>query len=198
MDARDRDAGRAHGSRSQCGSCSRVSGASTCVERRARRPCDYRLDGPLAAWQSMFDDIVARTAARPGCRRINSLALLGDDIALRGDRPDGSRQVPAVQPDAAGVLRRRGQVLGIGGRAMSAPNCPNCGKPVRGCSTLPYGWWEWHGDRLRDAYGRRRHGRCRALGALRLHGRAARLPSARLRRRAGAHPRDSARDDVTR
>ena len=50
------------------------------------------------------------------------------------DRPDGPRQVLAVQPDAAGVLRRCEQAARVGGRAMSVPNCPNCGKPDHACA----------------------------------------------------------------
>ena len=50
--------------------------------------CEYRLDGPLAAWQAMFDDIVAHGRAT-GLQTINSLALLGDDIALGGSDPMG-------------------------------------------------------------------------------------------------------------
>ncbi len=49
---------------------------------------DFRLEGPLAAWQAMFDDVVAHGRAT-GRQTINSLALLGDDIALRGDDPMG-------------------------------------------------------------------------------------------------------------
>jgi len=26
---------------------------------------------------------------------------------------------------------------------MSAPVCPNCGKPVERALDAPYGWWEW-------------------------------------------------------
>ncbi|MBI4882991.1 MAG: hypothetical protein HY826_02930 [Actinobacteria bacterium] len=49
---------------------------------------DYYLDGPLAAWQAMFDDILANGSAS-GRLTINSLALLGTDIRLRGDDPMG-------------------------------------------------------------------------------------------------------------
>jgi hypothetical protein len=49
---------------------------------------DYYLDGPLEAWQAMFDDIFANGAAS-GRLTINSLALLGTDIRLRGDDPMG-------------------------------------------------------------------------------------------------------------
>jgi hypothetical protein len=72
--------------------------------------CDFRLVGPLAAWQSMFDDIAANGRAT-GLWTINSLALLGNEIACEGDDPmgldkfsrfnqslqeflDGARQVP--------------------------------------------------------------------------------------------------------
>jgi hypothetical protein len=53
---------------------------------------DYYLDGPLAKWQAMFDDIVANGAAS-GRQTINSLALLAtsaDDVRLRGDDPMGT------------------------------------------------------------------------------------------------------------
>ena len=50
---------------------------------------DYYLDGPFAAWQTMFDDIVAHGAAS-GRQTINSLALLATDIRLRGTDPMGT------------------------------------------------------------------------------------------------------------
>ena len=49
---------------------------------------DYYLDGPLTMWQTMFDDILANGSAS-GRLTINSLALLGTDIRLRGDDPMG-------------------------------------------------------------------------------------------------------------
>jgi hypothetical protein len=58
------------------------------VEADPDAPCEYRLDGPLAAWQSMFDNIVAEGRAT-GLQTINSLALVGDDIALGGSDPMG-------------------------------------------------------------------------------------------------------------
>ena len=50
---------------------------------------DYYLDGPLAAWQAMFDDILEHGAAS-GRMTINSLALLATDIRLRGADPMGT------------------------------------------------------------------------------------------------------------
>lgn len=49
---------------------------------------DFYLDGPYAKWQEMFDDIQAHGTAS-GRLTINSLALLGTDIRLRGDDPMG-------------------------------------------------------------------------------------------------------------
>jgi hypothetical protein len=49
---------------------------------------EFYLDGPFEAWQAMFDDIVANGSAS-GRLTINSLALLGTDIRLRGDDPMG-------------------------------------------------------------------------------------------------------------
>lgn len=49
---------------------------------------DFFLDGPLAAWQEMFADIVANGGAT-GRMTINSLALLGDRVELRGADPMG-------------------------------------------------------------------------------------------------------------
>jgi hypothetical protein len=49
---------------------------------------DFFLDGPIAAWRAMFDDIVEHGSAS-GRLTINSLALLGTDIRLRGDDPMG-------------------------------------------------------------------------------------------------------------
>jgi len=58
------------------------------VEAESDAPCEYRLDGPLASWQSMFGDIVTHGRAT-GLQTINSLALLGNDIALAGSDPMG-------------------------------------------------------------------------------------------------------------
>jgi hypothetical protein len=49
---------------------------------------EFYLDGPHDAWQVMFDDIVVNGSAS-GRLTINSLALLGTDIRLRGDDPMG-------------------------------------------------------------------------------------------------------------
>ena len=46
------------------------------------------LEGPLDAWQEMFDDIVANGRAT-GWQTINSLTLVGDRIAVHGDDPLG-------------------------------------------------------------------------------------------------------------
>lgn len=54
----------------------------------AGEPTDWSLVGPLDAWQEMFDDILANGRAT-GLQTINSLALLGDRIALAGDDPMG-------------------------------------------------------------------------------------------------------------
>ncbi len=32
---------------------------------------------------------------------------------------------------------------------MDAPTCPHCGEPITRVLDLPYGWWEWDGDRFR-------------------------------------------------
>jgi len=58
------------------------------VDAQPDDPCEYRLDGPLVAWQAMFDDIVTQGRAT-GLQTINSLALLGDDIVLGGSDPMG-------------------------------------------------------------------------------------------------------------
>lgn len=58
------------------------------VEAEQDGPCEYRLVGPLKAWQAMFDDIVAHGRAT-GLQTINSLALLGDEIVLGGTDPMG-------------------------------------------------------------------------------------------------------------
>jgi len=58
------------------------------VETESDAPCEYRLVGPVAAWQAMFDDIVAHDRAT-GLQTINSLALLGNDIVLGGTDPMG-------------------------------------------------------------------------------------------------------------
>jgi hypothetical protein len=79
------------------------------VEADPDSPCEYRLVGPLAAWQAMFDDIVEHGRAT-GFQTINSLALLGDDIALGGTDPMGldkfSRFNQTLQEffDGAGTL----------------------------------------------------------------------------------------------
>lgn len=58
------------------------------VEPGEAHLADFYLDGPFAAWQAMFDDIVEHGSAS-GRQTINSLALLGTDIRLRGDDPMG-------------------------------------------------------------------------------------------------------------
>ncbi|MEK7422300.1 MAG: hypothetical protein AAB131_00530 [Actinomycetota bacterium] len=50
---------------------------------------DFYLDGPIEAWQAMFDDICAHGAAS-GRQTINSLAMLGTGIRLRGNDPMGT------------------------------------------------------------------------------------------------------------
>lgn len=49
---------------------------------------DFYLDGPYDNWMVMFDDILVNGSAS-GRQTINSLALLGTDIRLRGDDPMG-------------------------------------------------------------------------------------------------------------
>jgi len=49
---------------------------------------DFYLDGPYSMWQTMFADILEHGTAS-GRLTINSLALLGTDIRLRGDDPMG-------------------------------------------------------------------------------------------------------------
>lgn len=50
--------------------------------------CDYRLEGPLAAWQTMFDDISDNGRAT-GLNTINSMVMLSDEVTLRGADPMG-------------------------------------------------------------------------------------------------------------
>ncbi len=56
------------------------------VDELSRTDC--WLDGPLEAWQEMFDDIVAHGHAT-GRLTINSLTLLGDRITVHGADPLG-------------------------------------------------------------------------------------------------------------
>jgi hypothetical protein len=49
---------------------------------------DFRLEGDLSAWQTMFDDIDEHGHAT-GRQTLNSLTLLGDAIAARGSDPLG-------------------------------------------------------------------------------------------------------------
>ncbi len=58
------------------------------VDDDAGRGADFRLEGPLDAWQAMFDDIIANGRAT-GLHTINSLALMGDRICCLGDDPMG-------------------------------------------------------------------------------------------------------------
>jgi len=58
------------------------------TEVDVKDPVDYRLEGPIDAWHAMFDDIVTNGRAT-GLQTINSLALLADHIACRGDDPMG-------------------------------------------------------------------------------------------------------------
>lgn len=64
--------------------CSSVRG----VDLDTAKSADFRLDGDLAAWRAMFDDIEANGTAT-GRQTINSLALLGTDIVCRGEDPMG-------------------------------------------------------------------------------------------------------------
>lgn len=64
------------------------SGVTSITAADADSSADYYLDGPLSAWQAMFDDILANGSAS-GRLTINSLALLGTDIRLRGSDPMG-------------------------------------------------------------------------------------------------------------
>ena len=72
---------------------------------------DCWLDGDLAAWQAMFDDIVANGRAT-GRQTINSLTLVGEAIAVKGADPLGvdvffrcNQTVQAFLDGAAAVLR---------------------------------------------------------------------------------------------
>ncbi|MFM2079095.1 MAG: hypothetical protein RJA49_2985 [Actinomycetota bacterium] len=49
---------------------------------------DFWLDGKFEHWRTMFDDILANGTAS-GRQTINSLALIGTDIRLRGPDPMG-------------------------------------------------------------------------------------------------------------
>jgi hypothetical protein len=64
------------------------AGVTPIAAADAGTAADYYLDGPISAWQVMFDYILANGAAS-GRLTINSLALLGTDIRLRGDDPMG-------------------------------------------------------------------------------------------------------------
>jgi hypothetical protein len=59
------------------------------VDEEEARLSDFRLEGDLASWQAMFDDIRANGAAA-GLWTINSLALMGDKIVVAGDDPMGT------------------------------------------------------------------------------------------------------------
>ena len=60
----------------------------TKVDATEAAVADFYLDGPIDAWRAMFDDIVEHGEAS-GRQTINSLALLGTDIRLRGVDPMG-------------------------------------------------------------------------------------------------------------
>lgn len=62
--------------------------AVTEIEGDGAPDSDFRLVGPLTAWEAMFEDIAANGRAT-GLYTINSLALLGDRIACVGDDPMG-------------------------------------------------------------------------------------------------------------
>ena len=51
-------------------------------------PAGYRLEGPHERWQAMVEYIAANGRAT-GLQTLNSLAMLGDPIACRGDDPMG-------------------------------------------------------------------------------------------------------------
>lgn len=50
---------------------------------------EFRLEGDLADWQAMFDDILTNGSAH-GLWTINSLALMGDKIVVAGTDPMGT------------------------------------------------------------------------------------------------------------
>ncbi len=54
----------------------------------AERDADCWLEGPVEAWQAMFDDVVHHGRAT-GRNTINSLTLIGDRIAVHGVDPLG-------------------------------------------------------------------------------------------------------------
>jgi len=58
------------------------------VDGQGSPGADFGLEGPLEAWQEMFDDVAAHGRAT-GPYTINSLALMGDRICCRGDDPMG-------------------------------------------------------------------------------------------------------------
>ena len=49
---------------------------------------DFRLVGPITAWQAMFDDIAANSRAT-GLNTINSMVMMSDDVHLVGPDPMG-------------------------------------------------------------------------------------------------------------
>lgn len=49
---------------------------------------DFSLEGDVAAWEAMFDDIVANGRAT-GLQTVNSLALVGGSVDRRGNDPMG-------------------------------------------------------------------------------------------------------------
>ena len=58
------------------------------VGAEADDPAEFKLIGPIAAWEAMFADIETNGKAT-GFQTINSLALMGDDIYCGGDDPMG-------------------------------------------------------------------------------------------------------------
>jgi hypothetical protein len=74
---------------------------------------DCRLEGPLEAWATMFDDIVEHGHAT-GRQTLNSLTLLADAIVVRGTDPMGVdkffRFNQTVQAFVDGAATRAGVV----------------------------------------------------------------------------------------
>lgn len=80
------------------------------------RLADFRLEGPVVEWTSMFTDIVANGHAS-GEWTINSLALRGDRISIEGDDPMGldkfSRFIQTLQDFLDGTSRLESDLAAV-------------------------------------------------------------------------------------
>ncbi len=125
--------------------------------------CDRRRDGPAwptsastapsTAWQAMFDDIATNGAAT-GRQTINSLACSATTSSCAATTRWAStssrastrpcRNTSTAPPGSLPWRRLKGTTTWTHRSARTAA------PPITRALDVPYGWWEWNGERVRD------------------------------------------------